>query len=154
MLYNIDVARSRYSNSVKTSKSTYKVGNLKIHKKSTVIIMVSVACFILGILIGVFILHALTKDDCFEVNGQADIELVSGDVYEELGVKCISFNQDVTETVRIQYFYREDMSYDTCEVDKIDTTIDGIYYVVYTSSNFKYRAVQLIRNVIVLRTED
>ncbi len=147
---------------VKTTKPKLKVTGFKIDNRgmSSSFIIITLACLIIGILLGGFGLHVLTKDDCFEMIQLAGkIDLTIGgegnpSTYEELNVKCVAFGQDVSDSVKIKYLYREDITHDTCEVEQIDPSIDGFYYVVYTSTNLKYRTVQLIRNVTVLRSED
>ena len=124
------------------------------------VFVVILAFLIIGILAGGFGFHAITKNDCFVMNavdGKINLE-IGGDGnltdYTELGVKCISFGKDVSNTVQIKYLYREELTQDTQEVDTIANDIAGTYYVVYTSSNFKYKTVQLVRTVKVIRTED
>lgn len=128
---------------------------------NSVLFTILCASFIVGAVLGGLGLNALTKHDCFEMvaaaNQQVDLVIGADETlteYVEPGVKCVSFGKDITKDVKITYLYREDITHDTKEVSAIDTSVEGIYYVVYTSSNFKYKNVQLIRNVIVLRAED
>lgn len=151
---------------VRTSSSKPNV-NLKgvrvdTRGMSLTVVLVCFACLAVGVLLGGFGLHALTKDDCFEMNTlsgytDADIE-IGGESnitdYLELGVTCVSFGKDISADVKIEYLYREDISHEPQKVTAIDPDTAGIYYVIYTTSNFKYKNVQLIRNVIVYRTED
>ena len=144
------------------SSATLKVGGFKINTRgvSSAVFIVVLACLILGILAGGFALYVVTKNDCFEINTfatQTDIEIGSEgnpSDYKELGVKCIAFGKDVSDSVQIKYLYREGLTQDTKEVDKITKDIAGIYYVVYTSSNIKYKKVHLVRTVTVYRVED
>jgi len=146
----------------KSSAPTLKVGGFKIDTRGvpSAVFIVVLACLILGILVGGFGLYAVTKNDCFEINtlsGNVDLEIGSEGnpaTYEELGVKCVSFGKDVSASVQIKYLYREELSQNTQEVDSIADDIAGIYYVVYTSSNFKYKTVQLVRTVKVIRAVD
>ena len=148
---------------VRTSKSAPKIGGFRFDGRgmSLGLLLVCVACLAAGVLLGGFGFHILTKNDCFEMIAAAGEEVditIDGSenltTYKDPGVKCVSFGKDISADVKIKYLYREDISQDTREVAAIDLTVAGIYYVVYTSSNFKYKNVQLVRNVIVLRVED
>lgn len=147
----------RNTKAVRTVKPKLQLSKMKIDTKgvSSRLLLITLAFFIIGILAGGFGLHFLTQNDCFEmvsVAGSTDIEIggeSNPDTYQELGVKCIAFGKDVSDTVIIKYLYREDISHDPREVTSIDASVEGFYYVVYTSSNLKYRTVKLIRNVIV-----
>ena len=96
---------------VKTTKPTIKVGGFKISTsgKSSVLVIIMLASFVVGVVAGGFVLQALTKNDCFEMvayNAAVDIE-IGGEGnpgnYEELGVRCISFGQDVADSISIKY---------------------------------------------------
>ncbi len=149
---------------VKTSKSGLSLGKaVKFDRNglSTKLLIILCVCFLVGAVLGGGGLYLLTKNDSFEMVAAAnqEVDLVIGgeeklDHYVELGVKCVAFNKDITDDVKITYLYREDITHDTKEVDTVDPNTAGIYYVVYTSSNFKYRNVQLVRNVIVLGAEE
>ena len=150
---------------VRTSKTTPKISGVKFDGKgmSLGMFLACFACLAAGVLLGGFGFHVLTKNDCFEMVAVAgeDVDItIGGDEnpteYHELGAKCVSFGKDLSNEVKIKYLYREDITQDTREVDMIDPTVAGIYYVVYTSTNFKYKKVQLVRNVnvIVPRVED
>lgn len=146
----------------KSSATTLKVGGFKIDTRgvSSAVFIVVLACLILGILAGGFGLYAVTKNDGFEMIALADkIDYEIGGegnpgTYEELGVKCVAFGKDANDSVQIKYLYREELTKETQEVDTIAEDVAGIYYVVYTSTNFKYKTVQLVRTVKVIRTED
>ena len=105
-------------------------------------------------------MNYLTKNDCFVMNkyanGETDISIGAGEEYssyQEIGVKCFAFNKDISSNVKIEYFYREDITKDYAQVSGVDCEKPGIYYVTYTVDNIKYRTVKLIRNVIVTREE-
>ena len=93
---------------------------------------------------------------CYE-NGETDIVIGQDEEYQyyrELGVKCIAFGRDCSDEYKVTYYYRNDLSMDEVEVDGVDTSVEGIYYAVYTAPSKKYSTVKLIRNIIVLRGED
>lgn len=154
--------KNNAAKAVRTTKPIFNVKNVKIAErgKSSVIVIVTLACLIVGILLGGLSLHFLIKNDCFEMIAYGDtVDLEIGGegnstTYEELGVKCVAFGQDVKDSVSIKYFYREDITHDVQEVTEINPDKIGFYYAVYTSSNVKYRHVQLIRNVVVVGAEE
>lgn len=156
--------RVKSAKAVKVNKPKLKFDGLKVKTTgrtiSSGVAILVLSCLLVGVLVGVFCFQKLTENDCFEmvmVDGQTDIEIGgegNPNTYQELGVKCVAFGQDVVNSVKIRYLYREDITHDVQEVDTINPSVDGIYYVVYTSTNIKYQTVQLVRNVIVLRVED
>ena len=42
----------------------------------------------------------------------------------------------------------------TIDVETVDTSISGFYYVTYTNSTFKYKNVVLIRTIQVMEVEN
>ena len=155
--------KMQQAKAVRSTKRAYPVGKMKINMrgKASSWLIVVLSCLIVGILVGGLSLYVLTKNDCFEmvatVNGEIDWEIGSestNNTYQELGVKCIAFGQDVSDSISVKYLYREDIYHDVREVSGINPDNVGFYYVVYTSTNLKYRMVQLIRNVIVVGEEE
>ena len=73
---------------------------------------------------------------------------------EDKSVTCKSFGIDMSNSVSIKYYYREDISHDTQEVTKIDVTVAGVYYIEYTSSFFAFKNKTLIRTIIVTGVEN
>lgn len=153
---------NHFTRAVRTTKPALKIRNVKINTRalSSGVFLIVFICLIIGASFGGIGTYILTRNDCFEIvqsSNQVDM-VIGGDgnpsTYEELGVKCVAFGQDATSSVKIKYLYREDITHDTQAVDEIDVNVGGIYYVVYTSTNLKYRTVQLIRNVVVVRAED
>lgn len=115
---------------------------------------------IIGVAAGFFVSKYAFKGDTFEMNSvNENIDItIGGDngqtSYDELGAKCVAFGKDISNEITTTYFYRSDLSVDPAQVDFVDTSKEGIYYAVYTTSNIKYKSVKLIRNIIVLRSED
>ena len=72
--------------------------------------------------------------------------------YQEPEATCIFFGKE--NDVTISYSYREDISYDPIDVETVDTSISGFYYVTYTNSTFKYKNVVLIRTIQVMEVEN
>lgn len=120
-----------------------------------------VAFLIIGVFGGFFAMKFAFHKDTFSMNaysnGEIDITIgTEGDytTYSELGVTCISFGKDYSKDCKITYYYRTDLTQKEEKVDSIDTSKEGIYYVVYETEVSKYKTITLIRNVIVLGEED
>ena len=78
----------------------------------------------------------------------ASVELDDG------GVVCKFFGKDVSDSVSVQYLYREDIAHDTIETDKVDVSVAGVYYIKYNSSHFAFKNTTLIRTIIVTGVEN
>ena len=151
-----------YHPKAKKSRSYVKTNGLKITHKglpSSLVILI-LTFLVLGILAGGFAVKALTKNDCFVINAVNEpIDLEIGgegnpDTYTETGAKCVFFGKDLSDTVNIEYFYREDMSHNVAPVTSVDPSVPGYYYAVYTSSHFKYKNVKLVRTITVIQEEE
>lgn len=152
----------------------------KVIKKSSILV-VSLLFLIIGLVGGYFAFSYLShfEMNSFVVNGKASEEvdyvtidtsaikeelekdgtsvtiekLFSSIKMEDKGVKCSVFGIDLSNTVSTKYYYREDISFDAMEVDKIDLQTAGVYYVEYTSSHFLYKSKKLIRTIVVTGVE-
>lgn len=112
---------------------------------------------------------AVEETDCVEIEPEKfkqEIQNIKGEDYivtrEELvsyikleneSVKITFFGKDVSDTVKKEYYYRQDISHDSEKVDGIDYLQEGTYYIVYTSSHFAFKNAKLIRTVIVKGVE-
>ncbi len=117
---------------------------------------------LLGGVGGYFGYTYICKDDCFTMNSYStsteviDINIGADETYktyEEIGAKCIVFGKDMSDKVKIEYQYREDVSHDAISVQSIDLDKAGIYYAIYTIDHIRFKNVTLIRNIIVMREE-
>ncbi len=94
------------------------------------------------------------KEQLAKTDNEVTIEeLYASVALEDKGVTCKIFGVDISNSVTVKYFYREDMSHDEIEVSGINISVPGIYYIQYTSSNFLYKNTTLIRTVIVTGVE-
>lgn len=168
-------ANSSSTTNTKTSKKTQKKVKKQISKNKGLVVVV-VVFLLVGIALGIGSYYYLTKDDCFELlpyEGVAVSEndwlyvgknssdgTMSGDVENfvetegNFHVKCVAFGKNISDKVTIKYFYRETMLDDAVEVLGVDENVSGYYYAVYQVDNIKYKGVQLIRDIYVLREED
>ena len=150
-------------------------------KKSPVLILV-VFALVVGAIAGYFSFSYLSDFSMlsYSVNGEAikevdyaeiditaykeklesqGIQKTMDEIYdsytlEDKGVECKFFGVDISNTVSIKYFYREDISHDAEEVKKIDIRTAGVYYIEYTSSHFAFKNTKLIRTIVVMEVEN
>ena len=115
----------------------------------------------LGVVGGFFAHKYAFPNDTYQMvaysNGSIDITIGAEEehkTYTELGVKCITFGKDISSECTVKYYFRTDLSQEQVEVSKVDETVPGMYYAVYTTTSSKYKTVTLIRNIMVLGEED
>lgn len=80
-------------------------------------------------------------------------EVYAGASLTDKGVTIKFLGFDVSDTLTTKYYYREDISYKQKEVDGIDVTVPGVYYIEYTSSHFAFRKTTLIRTIVITGVE-
>lgn len=162
-------------------KSSDKKKITKTLKKTTLLI-VCLVFLVIGLVGGYFAHSYLSafEMNVFKVNGveseevdyvEVDVSLIkegleeegesvtmeklySSITLEDGGVKCTIFGIDLSNTISVKYYYRQDISHDAEVVDKIDLKTSGVYYVEYTSSNFLYKSKTLIRTILVTGVEN
>ena len=144
-----NVAANKISNTTGISnKNAKKVVNKaeKTYKKNhPVTVLLIVIFFVVGA-IGAFITcNIIQKDDTFELVGESKVTLNVGGEYVEPSlneaIRCISFSSNAIDSVSIN---DEETTYTN---DSAQT--EGIYYIVYQSSNFKYKNIKRIRTIVV-----
>lgn len=142
-------AANKISNTTGISnKNAKKVVNKaeKTYKKNhPVTVLLIVIFFVVGA-IGAFITcNIIQKDDTFELVGESKVTLNVGGEYVEPSlneaIRCISFSSNAIDSVSIN---DEETTYTN---DSAQT--EGIYYIVYQSSNFKYKNIKRIRTIVV-----
>ena len=123
----------------------------KYAKKNPVGVVIVLLCLILGGVLGYF---AAAKTTAYTMTGEDFISVGMHDPYKEQGATLKVLGKDLSEEVKLSYYYREDISYDATACDGVDTSVAGYYYAVYTNDTIFYKNVQLIRTIEVLRVED
>ena len=86
------------------------------------------------------------------------VGVTTGQVYstmklEDAGVTAKFLGFDITDTVTVKYYYREDISHDMVQVSAVDVQVAGVYYIEYTSSHFAFKNIKLIRTVVITEVE-
>ena len=105
----------------------------KTHKGT---LLLALLFLIVGAAAGAAAAWFLTKNDCFTLNGEKQIELALGQTYEEQGAVAVSFGKDISDKIAISG-------------DEVDTTADGVYRVVYTVDDVRWGEYRLVRTVVV-----
>lgn len=72
--------------------------------------------------------------------------------FDDGGVTATFFGKDlpVEKTLR----YREDLSKDVIEVEKIDYGVPGVYYLEYTCNHFAFTGKNFIKTIYVTGVEN
>lgn len=153
------VSRKKLDTNIEISRSSSNKAKRSLAKLGISWICL-VVVLIIGIAGGYFTSKLAFADDTFYMNtyanGKTEIYIgpeESAQTYTEQGVKCVAFGKDISADCTITYYYREDQTADAVKVEKVDETVAGFYYAVYTTSSIKYSSVTLIRDIIVLGEE-
>ena len=131
------------------AKSRAKRKFRKIHPFSYVL---WILFLILGIVGGYFLSQAICEKDQFRLLGDDEIIVSVGEdfVYEDDGVRLISFGKDLSSRVTVTTDMEEiDDTTFTC-----DTSREGRYHIKYTVDEGRYRKVCRIRTITVKGGEE
>ena len=142
--------------------SAYALTKIKKAFKKSALMWIIVGFVLVFSAIGSFFAcKYIFASDTYEMityaNGEVDVYIGANEevsVYEELGVKCISFGKDFSDRFIVKYYYRNDLTEKEVEVSEVDESVPGIYYAVYETPAKKFKSVKLIRNIIVTGVED
>lgn len=107
-----------------------------VKKSHKGVLLLALLFLLIGAAAGAAVSWFMTKDDRFVLNGEKEITLAVGEVYEELGAEVISFGRDISENVVISG-------------DTVDETTEGVYQIVYSVENLRWGEYQLVRVVTV-----
>lgn len=122
---NTELRRSAEKSAEKAIKKT--------HKLTLFLALLFLAA---GVVAGVLVSGSLTKNDKFVLNDQKEIRLPVGGDYVEYGATVISFGKDISDKV-------------TISGDKVDTSREGEYQLVYKVDDWRWSDYQLVRVVYV-----
>ena len=130
-----------WNNDKKSNKKTSKQVNKLMKKVGIGAIFGAVLLLAIGAVGGFFGFKFLTKNDCFELIGKDEITLQLNETYTDEGAKIISFGKDVSEDVVIETNLKQDIN------GKFYAEVEGTYYIVYKSSNFKYNSIFKVQKI-------
>ena len=138
------------SSSIDVSKDVKKI----LKKIPTAIKVIGVLLFVLGLVTGNIIGKKLCENDTFElIECNTGYNVGSDNIISVSGVKIISFGKDVSDSVKLELsagLTQNDDGTFTIE----DTSKEGVYYIIYTTDNFKFKNIQKIRYIYVNDLED
>lgn len=107
-----------------------------VKKSHKGVLLLALLFLVIGAAAGAAVSWFMTKDDRFVLNGEKEITLAVGEVYEEQGAEVISFGRDISENVVISG-------------DTVDETTEGVYQIVYSVEDLRWGEYQLVRVVTV-----
>lgn len=107
-----------------------------VKKSHKGVLLLALLFLVLGAAAGAAVSWFMTKDDRFVLNGEKEITLAVGEVYEEQGAEVISFGRDISENVVISG-------------DTVDESTEGVYQIVYSVEDLRWGEYQLVRVVTV-----
>ena len=108
---------------------------IKVTATSLILLLV----FVVGAVVGVLTFKHITRNDEFVLNGAKEIALTVGDTYTEHGAKCVSFGKDVSTKIQIK--------------GTVDTSVEGVYRLVYTIDDFRFGNIKRVRLITVSAEE-
>ena len=95
------------------------------------------------------------KEEYLKTNSEATMsEIYASILLKDNLVECKFFGKDISDTVSIKYYYREDISHNTVETTNVDVETAGVYYIEYTSFHFAFKNKTLIRTIIITGVEN
>lgn len=131
------------------SKTNKKIKK-KIKKWSLLTKFIASFSFVIALLITFIGSYKLQENDKFELNGNKTITMNVGSSYTEpdinKAITCICFGKNVSDTISINL---EQTTYDP----NVSPNKEGIYYIVYQTSNFKFKDITRIRTIIINEVE-
>lgn len=107
-----------------------------VKKSHKGVLLLALLFLLIGAAAGAAVSWFMTKDDRFVLNGEKEITLAVGEVYEEQGAEVISFGRDISENVVISG-------------DTVDESTEGVYQIVYSVEDLRWGEYQLVRVVTV-----
>lgn len=123
------------------SKTKTKKAFKTIKKLSPAAMVISLLFLIIGAAGGWFGTQFITKNDCFTLIGKEEITLVVGQSYTDQGAKVVSFNQDLSNKVKVEtnLTKNKDGTYTSNDV--------GTFYMIYTVDSIKYNTIFKVQKI-------
>lgn len=81
-------------------------------------------------------------------------ELAAAVDFYDAGVSASFFGTSLTDKITKRYLYRADLSEDCAEVEKIDFTVSGVYYIEYKCDHFAFGDKKIIKTIFVTGVEN
>jgi len=119
----------------KQLRKTAKQVKKHIKKLPKVLLAAVVVCLAAGICMGAGVCAYLSREDGFYLNGEKEITLSVGANYTEQGATAVSLSNDLSSLVTVD--------------GEVDTSVPGVYYIVYRVPCYKYKDYRLVRKITV-----
>ena len=140
-------AKKAKSKAKRKIKSKAKSKAKKISAASYVIWVIAL---LLGLALGAFACYYICRNDGFELKGKSEISIPLGDegssgIYTDKGAQVVSFGKDISRKVKVSTSLSEvgDGEY------KIDTSKEGVYYIIYTVDDVRFGDIKRVRTIRV-----
>lgn len=113
--------------------------------KGIVALLIIIALFAC---IGAGSCFVLTRNDCFEIIGQDEIELQANEVYFDQGVKVVEFGKDCQDKVIVEtdMLQNADGSYSP-QLDNDNNPVLKTYYIIYKVKTFKLSKLATVERI-------
>ena len=133
-----------------------KIGDKTINVKgllkgvSLVAKIIAIVMFVVGALLGAAVGIYFCKDDTFElIECNTSYEIGLDTPIKVEGVKLISFGRDLSDKVKVELSEGLTQN-DDGTITINDTSEEGMYYIVYSTDDFKYQKIQRIRYIYIV----
>ena len=123
------------------SKRTRNKATKELKKTNLKTWVIAILVLIIGVGIGIGAWFLTSKNDCFELIGAEELMLTLEETYTDQGVKIVSFNNDVSDTVVIETDLEKDND------GKYYAEEVGTYYIKYSSKDIKYGKIFKIEKI-------
>ncbi len=126
-----------------TSKSVKK--DLKYTLKNFGVIggIVLVVVLAFGVLIGSMVSYFVSKDDCFVLLGDDEVQLEVGQVYVDPGVKIVEFGKDISDQVVKTGSFME--------LENGTSMEEKSYFIDYSIESTKYSKVWTVHKIRIIK---
>ena len=131
---NIDKPRNRTQRKVKT----------KIKKLSAGVVFLAVLLLAIGAVGGYFGVKYISRNDCFTIVGQEEINLTLNENYTDEGVKVVAFGVDDSKKVKVETNLKQNSA------GEYYATSEGTYYIKYSVDNIKYGSIFKVQKIRLL----
>lgn len=113
-----------------------KTAETAVKKTHTATVILTILFLIIGAVAGVIASKQITKNDRFDLNGDAVVQIQVGGEFTDAGATVISFGKDVSSKVEVSG-------------DALNADAEGIYQLVYRIDDLRWGDYQRVRVVIV-----
>lgn len=138
------MARTYKNNSTKT-RAEKDIKKLPVKGKICIFLF-----FLIGLAVSYFAMTTMCKNDYFIINGTKNITVTLNDSYIDAGASAVAFGKDAKDKIQIEVYENNTL---VGSLDKIDTSKEATYQIVYTVSSIRFKDIKLIRVLNVIPEE-